>query len=67
MSADKKISFILKTYFFRKIDENVRKNIKRITKTRNRLIHFGRKTNHVDYREMETFIRLTEQLMAIIL
>lgn len=67
MSADKKISFILKTYFLRKIDEDVRKNIKRITKTRNRLIHFWRKTDHVDYKEIETFIRLTEQLMAIIL
>ncbi len=67
MSADKKISFILRTYFLREIDQDARKNIKRITKTRNRLIHFWRKTDHVDYKEIETFIRLTEQLMAIIL
>lgn len=67
MSADNKISFILSEYFLKKIDTVARKNIQRINKARNRLVHFGKKTEHVDYKEMIMFIRLTEQLMAIIL
>lgn len=67
MSGDKKIAFILNEYFLKNIDETSRKNIQRINKTRNRLIHFGRKTEQIDYKEMEMFIRLTEQLIAIIL
>lgn len=67
MSGDKKIAFILNQHFLKKIDEKARKNIQRISKTRNRLIHFGIKTDQVDLKEMDMFIRLTEQLMAIIL
>jgi hypothetical protein len=67
MSGDKKIAFILNHYFLKKIDSNARKEIQRINGTRNRLVHFGIKTEQVDFNEMEMFIRLTEQLMAIIL
>ncbi len=67
MSGDKKISYIFHTFFLKSLDAQSQKNIQRINKTRNRLIHFGRKTDAVDYKEMEMFIRLTEQLIAIIL
>jgi len=67
MSGDKKIAFILNEYFLKNIDDTARKNIQKISKTRNRLIHFGKKTEQIDYKEMEMFIRLTEQLIAIIL
>lgn len=67
MSGDKKIAFILNEYFLKNIDDTARKNIQKINKTRNRLIHFGKKTEQIDYKEMEMFIRLTEQLIAIIL
>ncbi len=67
MEGDKKISFILNKYFLKEIDEVARRNIRRINRTRNRLVHFGKKTEDVDLEEMEMFIRLTEQLMAIVL
>lgn len=67
MSGDKKISFIFNEYFLKNIDEPARKNIQRINKTRNRLVHFGKKTGQVDVKEMDMFIRLTEQLLAIVL
>ena len=67
MSGDKKICFILKEYFLKNIDQTARKNIQKINKTRNRLVHFGKKTEQTDYTEMEMFIRLTEQLVAITL
>lgn len=67
MSGDKKIAFILNEYFLKNIDDIARKNIQKINKTRNRLVHFGKKTEQIDYKEMEMFIRLTEQLIAIIL
>jgi hypothetical protein len=67
MSGDKKIAFILNEYFLKSIDDTVRKNIQKINKTRNRLVHFGKKTEQIDYKEMEMFIRLTEQLIAVIL
>lgn len=67
MSGDKKIAFILNQYFLKAIDESARKNIQRINKTRNRLVHFGIKTDQVDTKEMEMFIRLTEQLIAVVL
>ena len=66
MSGDKKISFILNKYFLKNIDKVAKENIKRINGTRNRLIHFG-KMKKSDIDEMIMFIRLTEQLMAIVL
>lgn len=67
MSADKKISFILNKYLLVDLDDAARKEIKRITQARNRLVHFGMKPDNVDHTEMELFIRLTEQVMAITL
>ncbi|MFA7245015.1 MAG: HEPN domain-containing protein [Candidatus Magasanikbacteria bacterium] len=67
MSGDKKIAFILNEYFLKEINDIARKNIQKINKTRNRLVHFGKKTEQIDYKEMEMFIRLTEQLIATIL
>ena len=67
MSGDKKISFILNEYFLKSIDDKSRKNIQKLSNTRNRLVHFGQKTKEIDFKEMEMFIRVTEQLMAIIL
>ena len=66
-SGDKKIAFILNKYLLIKIDDSARTEIKRITKARNRLIHFGKKQDNVDLDEMTMFIRLTEQIMAIVL
>jgi len=67
MSGDKKIAFILSEYFSINIDNTARENIQKINKTRNRIIHYGKKTEQIDYKEMEMFIRITEQLVAIIL
>lgn len=67
MSGEKKICFILNSYFLKNIDEVARRNILKINKTRNRLVHFGKRANQAGYKEMDMFIRLTEQLMAIVL
>ncbi len=67
MSGDKKVSFILNKYLLVDIDEKARKEVKRITQARNRLIHYGIKPDNVDLKEMELIIRLTEQIMAIVL
>lgn len=67
LSGYEKIAFILNEYFIINLDEKAKKEISRLAKTRNRIIHFGMKKDNTDYKEMEMFIRLTEQLMAIIL
>ena len=67
MSWDQKISYILSEYFLKNIDDAARKNIQKIKNTRNHIIHFGKKTEEIDFKEMQMFIRITEQLMAIIL
>lgn len=67
MSGDKKIGFILSEYFAKNIDNIVRSELQKINKTRNRLIHFGQVPVGVDNDVMDMFIRLTEQLMAIVL
>lgn len=67
MSGIEKISFILTQYFFKEITGKNIKNIERLNRTRNRLIHFGKKADSLDYKEIELFILLTEQLIAIIL
>ncbi len=66
-SGDKKIAFILNKYLLINIDDAARGEIKRITRARNRLTHVGLIPENVDYEEMEMFIRLTEQIMAIVL
>jgi hypothetical protein len=67
MSADNKISFIINKYLLIKLDASANKEIKRITKARNRLVHFGMKPANVDYSEMDLFIRCTEQIVSITL
>lgn len=66
ISGAEKISFILNKYFLVEIDEAAKEEIKRITKARNRIIHYGIIPDNVDLGEMEMFIRLTEQIMAIV-
>jgi len=66
-SGDKKISFILNRYLLAKLSDSSRKEIKRLAKARNRLVHFGEKPDNVDIEEMIMFVRLTEQIMAIVL
>lgn len=67
ISGDKKIAFIYNRYLLVDIDSQARKEIKRITGARNRLIHYGKIPTNVDIKEMILFVRLTEQIMAIIL
>jgi len=67
IGGDKKIAFILHYYFGQRITDFARGRIKRLTKARNRLVHFGPIPENVDLKEIEMFIRLTEQLMAIVL
>lgn len=67
MGGDKKIAYILEKYFYKKINEKAWVNIARLTKSRNRLVHFGKKMDNVTSEEKNMFIRLTEQLVAIIL
>jgi hypothetical protein len=67
MSGDKKVSYIINKYLLVSIDEKARKEIKRIAQARNRLVHYGKKADNVEFKEMELFIRLTEQVMAIVL
>jgi len=67
ISGDKKIAFILHYYFGQKINDFARGRIKRLTKARNRLVHFGPIPENVDIEEIKMFIRLTEQLMSIVL
>lgn len=67
INGDKKIAFILYYYFGQEISDFARGRIKRLSKTRNRLVHFGPIPENVDLKEIEMFIRLTEQLMAIVL
>jgi len=67
MSGENKIAYVLNKYFSVDLDETGWKNTKRLTRSRNRLVHFGRKMENVSNKEKEMFIRLTEQLMACIL
>ncbi|MCK4828400.1 hypothetical protein KA005_72390 [bacterium] len=67
INGDKKIAFILHHYFRQDINDFARRRIRRLTKARNRLVHFGPIPENVDFDEIEMFIRLTEQLIAIVL
>lgn len=66
-SGDKKIAYIMNRYLLLQIDDAARKQVRRLTGARNRLIHFGAIPTDVDINEMKMFIRTTEQIMAIIL
>jgi len=65
--GEKKISFVLYKYFGKVIDNFARNNIKRLVRARNKLMHFGTPSDSVDIKEMQMFIRLTEQIMSMIL
>lgn len=65
--AANKIGFILNKFFSIHIDAKARAEIERICSTRNRLIHYGKPSDKVTRAEMEVFIRITEQIVAIIL
>jgi hypothetical protein len=66
-SGDAKIVFVLEKYFGANIDDNAREAAKRLTKARNRLVHFGIKPDNVLIDEMIMFVRLTERVMALVL
>lgn len=65
--GEKKVGFILEKYLLKKLDGDARANIRRINAARNRLVHYGKKTEDIDSDDMDLFIRLTEQVMAIVL
>lgn len=67
LGGDKKTAFILSQYFGIKISENAKKSLNRLARSRNRLVHFGKKMENVDNSEKEMFIRLTEQLLTMTL
>lgn len=62
-----KISFILSEYFLKEIDSKVRKQIKKLSDARNRIMHYGRVPEETDLAELLLFTRLTEQLIAMTL
>ncbi len=66
-SGEKKVAFMLNKYLLISVDDSARREIKRITKARNRLAHFGKKPDDVEIEELRLFVRLTEQIMAIVL
>lgn len=59
-----KISYLLTTYFDITLNSKSRREINRIAKARNRLVHYGQKPENVDYKEMDLFIRATECLIC---
>ncbi|MFZ2682266.1 MAG: hypothetical protein WAZ14_04200 [Patescibacteria group bacterium] len=63
MSGDRKIAYGLTTYFDVKLTKVGWKNVKRMTRSRNRLTHYG-KIGDVSIKEKRMFIELTEQLVA---
>ncbi len=65
--ATVKIAFILEKYFQISISDTARKEVIRIKKARHALSHFGKIPSSVEIKEMELFIRLTEQVIAAIL
>lgn len=65
--ATDKITYILQKYFARTIDQTATDAVIRIKRARHVLVHYGKRPTNVDVKEMELLIRLTEQLMAIVL
>ncbi len=60
----KKIEFIFETYFQEQLTDKSKLEIERVKRARNRLVHFGKKPENVDFKEMEFFIRTTDCLAA---
>jgi len=67
LESYEKIAFIVSEYFLKSFEPRAKEQVGRLVKTRNRIVHFGMKPDDVDYGEIKIFIRLTEQLIAIIL
>ncbi len=59
-----KISYLLKEYFNINLRSESHRELTRINKARNSLVHFGRITNNTNYKEIDLFIRMTEFLVA---
>lgn len=62
-----KITYVLSRYFEVQMTEDARHSIERMTRGRNRLVHFGIRPENVLNEEMGLIIRLTERLMAKVL
>lgn len=65
--GEKKIAYILNKYLLVSLNDDARREIKRLTRARNRLAHFGKKPDNVELDELTMVVRLTEQIMAIVL
>lgn len=64
-SEKAKIAYILKEYFFAdNLDQPALDEIEKLCQCRHRVVHIGMKTDNVDSKELEIFIRLTEFLIA---
>lgn len=66
-SAEYKITYFLMNYFGLVLNRDSRDEIRRIVNARNKLLHFGKRPEDVDLKEMELFIRATECLVCKIL
>jgi hypothetical protein len=65
MGGKEKITFVYNKYFA--TPSQVSAETEPLTRTRNRIIHFGMKATEADNDSMERFVRMTERLVAIIL
>lgn len=64
ISAEYKITYFLANYFGLVLNSESRQEIRRIVNARNKLVHFGKKPEDVDLKDMELFIRATECLVC---
>ena len=62
-----KIAYLITSHFGINLNSNSHKEIRRIAKARNKLMHYGQKPANIDYKEMDLFIRATECLVCKIL
>ncbi len=67
ISSETKISYLIEEYFDFTLNSNSRKEIKRMKKARDKLVHHGTKPSNIDYEEMDLFIKATECLVCKIL
>lgn len=67
LSGKEKITFIYDYYLKNTPQVFSDPEINQLVKTRNRIVHFGRRAKEEDGDAMERFIRMTERLVAIIL
>lgn len=67
VNGDAKIAYLLKHIFGLTLRSESHNEIRRIVNARNKLMHFGKKPDNVDYSEMDLFVRATECLVCKIL